>query len=143
LSRVNPTTGEITGTVDVGAAGDARAVAAFGDAWVLRPGFDQVIRFDGASLDQVATIPLTDPVAGVSDGSSLWVVSGGTGTGSRIDPTTNTVEDTIDTGIDAEDPPVDENGYFIPPYNGTPVVGIAASEGIVWVHGRSQLVRID
>ena len=143
LSKVDPVTGEVTGTVEVGKAGDVRVVAAFGDAWVLRPALDLVIRFDGTSLAPVGTISVSDPVAGVSDGSSVWLVSGGTGTVSRIDPGTNHVVDTIETGVDGKVTEVDQNGNFIPPYNGTPVVGIATFEGSVWVHGRSQLVRID
>ena len=76
LSRVDPVTGEVTGTVEVGKAGDVRVVAAFGDAWVLRPALDLVIRFDGTSLAPVGTISVSDPVAGVSDGSSVSSHSG-------------------------------------------------------------------
>src|SRR5439155_631985 len=83
------------------------------------------------------------PLGVAGSEGAIWIVSGRTGVVSRIDPGTNQVAGTVDAGIDATGPEVDESGYPIPPYNGTPVVGIAAFDGSVWVHGRSQLVQID
>jgi hypothetical protein len=146
LTRIQARTGppfEVTGVASIGKGEEVGVVAAFGDAWVLRPASDTVVRFDGSSLEKAATIAVPNPIGAAADGNSVWVVSYD-GTLTRIDPRTNQVVATIETGV----PHVRgfENDVVRPqesPNNGVPVTGIAAGDGSVWVRGGGRLVRVD
>jgi hypothetical protein len=146
LARVRAGTAppyEVTGQVTIGKAGDIGVVAAFGDAWVLRPALDRVIRIDGSSLAKLASIPVPHPSGAAADDSSLWVTSMD-GTLTRIDPATNQVVASIDTGVPA-DRGFENDGALPPtsPNNGVPATGVAVGDGSVWVRGGGRLVRID
>src|SRR6266496_4331154 len=70
LARVRAGTAppyEVTGTVTIGKAGDIGVAMAFGDAWVLRPALDRVIRVEGSSLAKVASIPVPHPSGAAAD----------------------------------------------------------------------------
>jgi hypothetical protein len=134
---------QVSDTVSVGKAGDVGVVSAFGDAWVLRPAFDRVIRIDGTSLAKVSTIQVSSPSGAAADREALWVVSLD-GTLTRIDPRTNRVIASIGTGVpairgfqnDGAQPPMSPN-------NGVPATGVAVGDGSVWVRGGGRLVRVD
>jgi hypothetical protein len=134
---------EVTGKVTIGKAGDIGVVAAFGDAWVLRPALDEVIRIDGSSLTKVASIPVPHPSGAAADDSSLWVMSM-EGTLTRIDPATSQVVASIDTGVPA-DRGFENDGALPPksPNNGVPATGVAVGDGSVWVRGGGRLIRVD
>jgi hypothetical protein len=139
LARVDVDTREST-TVEIGPAGDVGVVAAFGDAWVLRRA-GEVIRIDGESLQKVVSIPVANPAEAAADDSSLWVISLG-GTLTRVDPRTNKVVATIDTGV----PPtrgIENNGDLVSPNNGVPAAGVSVGDGSVWVRGGGRIVRVD
>jgi hypothetical protein len=134
---------EVTGKVTLGEAGDVGVMAGFGDAWVLRPALDRVIRIDGASLANLASIPVPHPSGAAADDSSLWVMSMD-GTLTRIDPATNQAVASIDTGVPA-DRGFENDGTLPPksPNNGVPATGVAVGNGSVWVRGGGRLVRVD
>jgi hypothetical protein len=144
LARIDVDTRKIT-TVEVGPAGDIGVAAAFGDAWVLRRA-GEVIRIDGASLEKVISIQVPHPAEAAAGDSSLWVI-GLDGTLTRIDPRSNKVVATIDTGVPATRG-IENNGEFPPsnvdlPNNGVPAAGVAIGDGSVWVRGGGRVVRVD
>ena len=111
VTRIDPSTNTVTGTVAVSPAPIAVA-AGFGSLWATSR-YSEVVRIDPVALRVIASVPVGDGSNKLATGEgAVWVVSAN-GTVSRIDPATNRVTDTIDVG-------------------GRPQ-GIAAGAGAVWV----------
>lgn len=72
----------------------------FGSAWMPgEPGDQQeLLRVDPASLAVVARIPVGQGATAVAGPDAIWVLNGGDGTVSRVDPTTNAVTETLRVG---------------------------------------------
>lgn len=106
VTRIDPTTNQITAVIDVG-GGPVGLAAGAGSIWVANRGGESISRIDPATNQVTATI--TVPLAGsaiqrvrpwVIDGSddALWVTDENGGNALyRIDPVTNTVVGTLMT----------------------------------------------
>jgi len=125
ITKIDPANGAILGTIEIldpcGLAADNT------DLWVARPSLGQVERYDSATLEKRAVIPMRsvgdtaigpDAVwaSGEIDGGTVW----------RIDPATNQVVTAI-------------------PVPATQPVGLIIAFGSVWVGSRTKgvIYRID
>jgi YVTN family beta-propeller protein len=117
VQRLDPATGEITGTVRLG--GGPKAIVVGPDAaWVANEDEGSVTRIDPRTTSVVRSISVgADPVALAVGSDAIWVANSGDGTVSRIDPATNTVTKTITVGHRP--------------------LGVAVADGLVWVTVRS------
>ena len=130
VHRIDPATGQIVATIEVGDAedgfGDPHAVTAVGDeVWVGVAADRAVARIDPATNTVVETIPLdVIPYALALDGNDLWVTSFENDAVVRVD--TESGEATA--RLDAMKP-----------------TGVAVGGGSVWVvqHRDDSLLRID
>ena len=131
VTRIDPSTNTVTGTVAVSPAPVA-VVAGFGSLWATSRDSGVVWRIDPVALSVIASVPVGNGPNMLATGEgAVWVASFKDGTVSRIDPATNRVTDTIDVG-------------------GRPQ-RIAAGAGAVWVTiqistdtlGDGTVVRID
>jgi streptogramin lyase len=125
LSRIDPQTNEVVAEFRVFA--DCGALT-FGETalWLACPGENKVLRVDGATNVVDKSIDVADGPEAIAIGEgSVWVLSA-KGKVERIDPKTNKITKTIETGA--------------PAMGGT----IAAGEGSVWVSTAAfPLTRID
>jgi YVTN family beta-propeller protein len=113
LSRVDPATNKVTGTVKVGAEPCGLAVGA-GAVWVDGYGTETVERVDPKTMKRTRAIHSGLSVWDVAyDGKHVWADNNGDGTVVEIDPATNRVVRRIKTG-------------------GSPT-GLAISDGSLWV----------
>jgi YVTN family beta-propeller protein len=137
LSRVDPETGSVTDSVELGDGLGHGWVAADDDAvWVASMGDGTLSRIDPATLE-ATTIPIGDPVdrpytIALGDGS-VWVSDQANQTVTRVDAEAVEIIETIDVrppGVTAVD--------FGPS-------GVAVDENGVWVSGHraDALTRID
>lgn len=130
VSRIDPTSGQVTATIPVG--GSPFGIAAgFGSIWVANEDDGKVARIDPATNQVVATVQTQLNAEGVAVGAgSVWVSNFGItdqagGMVSRIDPTTNAVVAVV---------PVGTNPGFV-----------SFGGGYLWVAmvGESTVVQVD
>jgi hypothetical protein len=102
LHRIDAATGEAAWEVEPGVEVGGIAATASG-VWIVDENGSEVLRFDPASGDPAATIPLGEssfaPAIGATD-AAVWVVTGDL---HRIDPVSNAVAATVELGGGAED----------------------------------------
>ena len=127
LSRVDPGTNAVTGTVKVGAEPCGLAAGA-GSIWVDGYGTGAVERVDPVTLKRTRIIHSGLSVWDVAfDGRHVWADNNGDGTVVKIDPRTNTVVRRIKTGLSP--------------------TGLAISNGSLWVgangYGERSFFRIS
>jgi YVTN family beta-propeller protein len=117
VQRLDPATGDITGTVQLGSG--PKAIAVGHDAtWVVNEDEGSITRIDPRTNSVVRSISVgADPVGLAVSPDAIWVANSGDGTVSRIDPETNTVTKTITVGHRP--------------------LGVAVADGLVWVTVRS------
>ena len=123
LYRIDPESNTVSARFEVGAPGIVDLVAAFDALWVLDRTDGSVVRVDPKRNRVVGRISVSEPVGAVGLGDSLWVVTSG-GTLSRIDPASNQVISTLETGV-----------------AGTQ--GIVAAKDRLWLRTSSQVVAVD
>ncbi|HET9909358.1 MAG TPA: hypothetical protein VFQ23_22110 [Anaerolineales bacterium] len=126
VTKIDPASGAVVGSIELPTA--CGVTADDNDLWVTSPMGSKVVRYDVATLQERAVIPLAADIfeikigpeavwaLGASDGGTVW----------RIDPATNQVM----TSISISDP------FFI---------GLEVAFGSVWVGSRAKgtLYRID
>lgn len=113
LSRVDPQTNKVTGTVRVGSEPCGLAAGA-GAIWVDGYGTGTVERVDPNTLKRTASIRSGLSVWDVAfDGRFVWADNNGDGTVVKIDPRTNRVVRRIETGLSP--------------------TGLAVGDGSLWV----------
>jgi YVTN family beta-propeller protein len=117
VQRLDPATGDITGTVQLGSG--PKAIAVGHDAtWVVNEDEGSITRIDPRTNSVVRSISVgADPVGLAVGPDAIWVANSGDGTVSRIDPETNSVTKTINVGHRP--------------------LGVAVANGLVWVTVRS------
>jgi YVTN family beta-propeller protein len=121
LSRVDPKTNRVTGTVNVGAEPCGLAAGA-GSIWVDGYGTDTVERVDPRTLKRTRRIPAGPAVWDVAfDGRYVWADDNGNGVVVKIDPRRNAVVRRFHTG-------------------GSPT-GLAIAAGSLWVGSNGLLDR--
>lgn len=121
LSRVDPATNKVTGTVKVG-AGPCGLAAGPGAIWVDGYGTDTVERVDPRTLKRTRSIPAGPGVWDVAfDGRYVWADDNSNGTVVKIDPRRNAVVRRFHTG-------------------GSPT-GLAVAAGSLWVGSNGPLDR--
>jgi YVTN family beta-propeller protein len=121
LSRVDPETNRVTGTVKVG-AGPCGLAAGAGSIWVDGYGTDRVERVDPRTLKRTRSIPSGPAVWDVAfDGRYVWADDNTNGTVVRIDPRRDKVVRRFRTG-------------------GNPT-GLAIAAGSLWVGSNGPLDR--
>ena len=98
VSRIDPSTNEVTEVVPVGVF--PRGVAVAGDAaWVVSAFDGTVSRIAVATNEVVATVPVgANPEGVAATGDTVWVTNTGDGTVSRIDAVTNEVVEIVRVG---------------------------------------------
>jgi YVTN family beta-propeller protein len=117
VRRLDPGTGEIAATIQLG-AGPRAMVFGHGAVWVANDVDDSVTRIDPRANRVVRAVSVgVDPLALAVGPDAIWVANSGDGTVSRIDPATNTVTETITVGHRP--------------------LGVAVANGLVWVTVRS------
>jgi YVTN family beta-propeller protein len=161
LAKIDPATGETL--LAVPAYADYAAVGA-GSVWTEHE--RGVGRWDTATGESLAAIPLD--VAEVTEllfaHDSIWITAKEEGVVVRIDPASNEVVATIETGAGAHGMAADETGVWVTNYQGNSVsridaatnevvatidgvgsgVGIAAGGGAIWVSRQGVgISRID
>lgn len=121
LSRVDPATDKVTGTVKVG-AGPCGLAAGAGSIWIDGYGTDTVERVDPTTLKRTRVIPAGPGVWDVAfDGRHVWADDNTNGTVVEIDPRRNAIVRRFHTG-------------------GNPT-GLAIAAGSVWVGSNGPLDR--
>lgn len=104
--RIDPSTNTVARTIAVAPDQEYPALIAvgYGSLWASNFDANTVMRFDAATGNLVATIPVGNAPEGIAIGpDSVWVTNhhagpGGTGSVMRINPATNTVIATIPVG---------------------------------------------
>ena len=125
VSRIDPKTGVVKKTVDVGAAGRGIAVGG-GAIWIGDSAHNRVVRLDPNTNRVTQPIGVgSGPGALAFGGGAVWVANTLDGTVSRIDPVTNQVRSTVPVGASPN--------------------AIAASDDAVWVANEADptIVRLD
>jgi YVTN family beta-propeller protein len=100
LVHIDRDTGAVLATIDIARPQDI--AAGFGSLWIGSFGRTgaAVVRVDPASNQILDTVGVTGDTGFVATGAdAVWVSDERSGTVTRIDPTTNTVVATIDTGL--------------------------------------------
>ena len=127
--RTDPATSKIVSKVSLSGEACSGLATGFGSLWVPLCGKKpSLVRVDVDKNRVIATLPLgpAGPEGGITvSGDSIWIVTDGKGTLSRIDPTTGAVRQKIS----------------IPPGSYNPLF----SDGIIWVTGfdSSVLTAVD
>jgi YVTN family beta-propeller protein len=117
VQRLDPATGRITASVQLG-SGPKAMVVGHDAAWVANEDEGSVTRIDPRTTSVVRSISVgANPVALAVGPDAIWVANSGDGTVSRIDPETNAVTKTISVGHRP--------------------LGVAFADGSVWVTVRS------
>lgn len=89
LSQLDPASGKVLNTIELGGQPDVYAIAFAIDAtWVALKDKDEVIKIDSSGKIVSHVKVGKEPVALIFDGQSLWVSNQGEGTITRIDPAT-------------------------------------------------------
>jgi DNA-binding beta-propeller fold protein YncE len=121
LLHIDPATGAVLASLDVPLPG--WMAAGFGSIWVNTnqdTSDSTIVRIDQATHEIVSDFPLAsagslvEPGYVVTGAGSVWVSDFSSGKIARIDPTTNTVIATIDSGLGSgQDMAVTETGLWI------------------------------
>lgn len=122
LVKVDPTSGKVVGSFDIG-GGPTGVRVGLGGVWITDPSLSVIHRFDPAAGRVVADIPVgKHPQFFAVGEGAVWTMNQVDGTISRIDPATNTVTATIALG--------------------EPVEGgdIAVGGGSLWLRGSRTLI---
>lgn len=126
VTKIDPASGVVLGSIELVTA--CGLAADDNDVWVTSPMDSKVVRYDAATLEERAVIPLGRDSFEIAIGPDAVWASGESGGGTvwRIDPATNQVV----TSINISD--------------STPI-GLIAAFGSVWVGSRAKgvLYRID
>jgi DNA-binding beta-propeller fold protein YncE len=126
VTKIDPASGTVVGSIDLNTACGISADNT--DLWVTSPMLSQVVRYDAATLQQRAVIPVGKDIFEVKIGPEAVWVSGESSGGMvwRIDPATNQVVASISTSDSMP-------------------VGLEVAFGSVWVGSRGQgvIYRID
>ena len=113
LTRIDPNTNSIAGTVAVG-KGPQDIVVGNGAVWVANALDDSIWKIDPKSGAVVSKVTLTaSPTALALDGSTLWVASQIANTLTRIDATTGTTVATITVGGQPSDVVAGPGGVWV------------------------------
>lgn len=165
LTRIDPLTGDVDATVDVGPEA-ADVVVDGSGVWVANRVGNSVSRIDPQTNRVVATIDVGNDAVGIaSDGSSIWVAVRDDGEVVRIDPARNEVADRVVVGTNPEGMAADADGVWVAAFEDATVsridpassevvvdidvgplpLGMAIGLGSVWVaeSGSSSIARID
>ena len=126
VTKIDPTSGAVVGSLELGTACGVSADNT--DLWVTSPMLSEAVRYDAATLQERAVIPLGRDVFEIKIGPEAVWASGESGGGMvwRIDPATNQVVASINLS------------------DSTPI-GLIAAFGSVWVgsRGNGVVYRID
>jgi YVTN family beta-propeller protein len=139
VSRIDPTTNQVTATVKVSQAGSETGGGCdigfgFGSVWVVNYGVSSVSRIDPATKTVLATIPTETGTGSAPCGlaitpQAVWVAKHEpVGSIVKIDPSSNRIADEIPVGMAS-------------PVGGPPF--IVAADGSVWGNGPGEIVRLD
>jgi DNA-binding beta-propeller fold protein YncE len=126
VTKIDPASGAVLGSIELVTA--CGLAADDNDVWVTSPMLAEAVRYDAATLEERAVIPVGKDIFEIKIGPDAVWVSGESGGGMvwRIDPTTNQVV----TSISISD--------------STPI-GLEVAFGSVWVGSRAKgvIYRID
>ena len=126
VTKIDPASGAVVGSLELGTACGVSADNT--DLWVTSPMLSQAVRYDAATLQERAVIPLGKDVFEIKIGPEAVWASGESGGGMvwRIDPATKQVVASINLS------------------DSTPI-GLLAAFGSVWVgsRGNGVVYRID
>jgi YVTN family beta-propeller protein len=167
VAHIDPATGAVLATFDIELP--YSIVSGYGSVWVAtgEEGPHAIVRIDPTNNQIVSQTAVAGSSFFMAAGAgAIWVTDGNSGVVTRIDPTTNTVVATIDTGLDASnvivvaqsgvwvanfgygvvriDPNTNEPSRIIDETNNL-IFGIVELDGSIWVaHSqKDEVVRID